>query len=185
MTPACAAQSFKLVLAGVICVYGLLCGTTSTQAASFSCTPQSKPDEQAICKDRDLSELDVRLSIANETARSRLGAEAFADLRKAQIEWLGERRKCDRAIDCLKKVYMRRLDDLREFGAGNAVGEDEQQLILKAVGYALACPIKPDVGKPPVDGNGRSEHFIHAWIGTEAVFAVRTRRGCIHSGLRS
>jgi uncharacterized protein len=87
--------------------------TTSANAASFNCTKAKTPDEKAICANRSLSELDVKMA-ALFGVRMKLpmlmGSRGAAQ--DEQREFLVNRGICGADAACIGAAYQQRIDEL-------------------------------------------------------------------------
>lgn len=99
-----------------LCVAWLLLPLLSS-AASFPCEKASTAVEQAICKDRELSDLDEYLGRYYAAARLEL-RHANECLAADQKAWLRGVRDICKDAACLKKSYLLRLSELDGLQAG-------------------------------------------------------------------
>jgi uncharacterized protein YecT (DUF1311 family) len=80
---------------------------------SINCTRAANPAEIAICTDADLMALDKKLTEAYSRVRDRLSASQFAEVRRSQIQWIGDRNhKCRGSVPCLKQEIDMRTSEL-------------------------------------------------------------------------
>ena len=83
------------------------------EAASFNCTKAKTPDEKAICANRSLSELDVKMA-ALFGVRMKLpmlmGARGAAQ--DEQREFLVNRGYCGADAACIGAAYQQRIDEI-------------------------------------------------------------------------
>jgi len=120
---------YVLVLLGFI--------ATPAHAASFDCAKATTPDEQTVCSDQRLSELDSVISRAYSQARQdSKGAGAQRDLLALARGFLKQRRACATDRSCIFGEYVAVLIDYRNFGAKEAIPD-----------WATASAIAGD--KPP------------------------------------
>jgi uncharacterized protein len=92
-------------LLGSIVIY-----TTSVNAASFDCAKASSIVEQTICNNKELSEIDIKLSTLYRSALSQTSQQN--SIRAAQRSWLAERNNCGAELFCLKNSYNLRINQL-------------------------------------------------------------------------
>ena len=113
-------QRLKLIGVGL----GLLmCGRGGALAASFDCEQARTADEVAICQDRGLSDLDVRMATLFEVVTSLVAMGQRGAIRDDQRDWLAERGDCGADRSCLRQSYRKRigvlesvLDEIRSHG---------------------------------------------------------------------
>lgn len=82
-------------------------------AASFDCAKASEPDEIAICKSPQLSELDVKTATLYGVRMEipmMMGAKGAAQ--DEQKAFLSKRAACGGDTSCIEKAYMTRIADL-------------------------------------------------------------------------
>jgi uncharacterized protein len=99
-------------------VFGLaavLLTSTAAGAASYNCAKAAQPDEIAICKNRTLSELDVRMA-ALYGVRMKIpmlmGSRGAAQ--DEQVQFLTSRAKCGGNSACIGAAYQQRIDVLQK-----------------------------------------------------------------------
>jgi uncharacterized protein len=89
---------------------------TAASAASFNCTAKSlQPDETAICANRDLNDLDVRMVTEFKWLSGMFAMGMRGELQGRQSAWLKTRQACQADTICIRKAYQARLkvfDDL-------------------------------------------------------------------------
>lgn len=87
--------------------------TTSAHAASYNCAKAKTPDEKAICANRSLSELDVKMA-ALFGVRMKLpmlmGARGAAQ--DEQRAFLTNRGYCGADAACIGAAYQQRIDEI-------------------------------------------------------------------------
>lgn len=83
------------------------------QAASFDCRKAAAPDEITVCNDRDLSDQDVRMDTYFEIARGLVGMGQRGAMYDDHADWLKQRRACKADKACLRRVYAKRIKELR------------------------------------------------------------------------
>ncbi len=89
--------------------------TAAAQAASFDCARAAKPDERAICADRDLSALDSEMGglwFAFRKVPMLMGANG-ARMDDAQA-FLAQRGACGSNLSCLRPLYHARIAALQQ-----------------------------------------------------------------------
>ena len=77
---------------------------------SFDCGKANTGQERLVCSDRELSKLDVELSVAYALARE--NAPDKTSLRENQIRWLKFSRNACSDKECLVKTYRQRINEL-------------------------------------------------------------------------
>lgn len=81
---------------------------------SFSCATSTRADEQAICANPVLSDLDSQL--ADEYREARLRSPVIAaELQQSQRGWLRERASCLSDHRCLQAAYSSRIAQLKNW----------------------------------------------------------------------
>lgn len=83
-------------------------------AASFDCARARTPDERAICKSRELSELDVRMAVWYEAVTGLVPMGTRGAIQDEQHEWLERRGRCGSDFGCLRRAYNRRIGELHD-----------------------------------------------------------------------
>jgi uncharacterized protein len=81
-------------------------------AQSFDCREARRADEVAICEDPDLAELDMQMSRIYFSLLNRSNRLDRDQLRREQMEWLGDRQDCGDDVDCLRRIYRERINEL-------------------------------------------------------------------------
>lgn len=98
----------KGVMLGLPVVVGLATGAASAQ--SFDCAKAMHPDEKAVCADRTLGDLDVRMAtlwwVLNEAPMMMGARGALKDDQKA---FLDRRAACRADTACLTAAYKGRI----------------------------------------------------------------------------
>lgn len=89
-------------------------GVADTAGPSFACRGASRPDEVAICRDRELAQLDRSISTGFTYLRERLGERRA---RQLDHQWLRERRACFDDAACIKRVQLATIDAFAQQGA--------------------------------------------------------------------
>ncbi len=85
----------------------------SLHAASFNCKKAGTFIEHTICGDAKLSKLDEELAKAYKKAKNNTDKDA---LKKEQRQWIKTKRKSCKDVNCLRKVYTERIDELNSYG---------------------------------------------------------------------
>ncbi|MBP0466390.1 DUF1311 domain-containing protein [Roseomonas sp. PWR1] len=94
---------------------------------SFNCAQARAWDEQAICAQADLAELDRRIAAAWRSVTERATPEDRQRLQGEQRAWLAERRACQgpnarEAQSCVRRLMRARARDLEALAQGGAAG---------------------------------------------------------------
>ena len=97
----------SLTAAGVLTALG---GTA--QAASFDCNRARTSDEKAICDNRALNDADVRMVTTFDLLSGLIAMGARGTLQDQQAAWLKERQACGADVDCIKRAYDKRMQQL-------------------------------------------------------------------------
>lgn len=89
-------------------------------AASFDCDSKTlAPDETAICANRDLNDLDVRMATEFKWLSGMYAMGVRGELQDQQTAWLKTRQACQSDTACIRKAYEDRLtafeDDYNKF----------------------------------------------------------------------
>lgn len=93
----------------------LALGALPAQAASFDCAKASAPDEVAICKNPELSELDTRMGalwFSYSKVPFLMGANGARH--DAASVFLEKRKACGGDVACLRAAYAQRIAELKE-----------------------------------------------------------------------
>src|ERR1700752_934332 len=83
-----------------------------TLAASFDCSGAYQPDEKAVCASRQLSEMDVEMSVRYEMLTGLVAMGTRGDMQDEQQTWLKSRKACGGNQSCLVTAYRQRIDVL-------------------------------------------------------------------------
>ncbi|MDR6406641.1 lysozyme inhibitor LprI family protein [Paraburkholderia sp. DD10] len=83
-------------------------------AAGFDCNEARLPDEKAICASRQLSELDVEMTVRYETLTGLVAMGARGNMQDEQQAWLNVRKKCGANEACLVAAYRHRIQMLKD-----------------------------------------------------------------------
>jgi uncharacterized protein YecT (DUF1311 family) len=86
----------------------------SVCAASFDCNRARLPDEKTICASRQLSELDVEMSVRYQMLTGLVAMGTRGNMQDEQQAWLKSRQACGRDHACLLAAYRRRIDTLKD-----------------------------------------------------------------------
>ncbi|WP_198378122.1 lysozyme inhibitor LprI family protein, partial [Neoroseomonas rubea] len=94
---------------------------------SFNCAQARAWDEQAICAQADLAELDRRIAAAWRSVTERATPEDRQRLQGEQRAWLAERRACQgpnarEAQSCVRRLMRARARDLEALAQGGPAG---------------------------------------------------------------
>lgn len=94
------------------CILAVCCTVFPAVAASFDCNQAHLPDEKTVCASRQLSDMDVELSVKYHFLHGLYAMGAAGDLRDAQEAWQTRRRQCQADTHCLTELYQLRLQEL-------------------------------------------------------------------------
>lgn len=84
------------------------------QAASFDCDkPDLAADETAICANRDLNDMDVKMVTTFELITGLLPMGNRGVVQDEQVAWLSKRQACNADLACLRAAYTERLAQLK------------------------------------------------------------------------
>ncbi|CAB3788862.1 lysozyme inhibitor LprI family protein [Paraburkholderia fynbosensis] len=83
-------------------------------AASFDCNRARLPDEKTICASRQLSELDVEMSVRYQMLTGLVAMGTRGNMQDEQQAWLKSRQACGRDYACLLAAYRRRIGTLKD-----------------------------------------------------------------------
>ncbi|HZG30358.1 MAG TPA: lysozyme inhibitor LprI family protein [Ensifer sp.] len=99
----------RLPLAFTVAAFACLAGYVA-HAASFDCDGKTlAPDETAICANRDLNDLDVRMATEFKWLSGMYAMGARGDLQDQQTAWIKTRQACEADVACIRKAYEDRL----------------------------------------------------------------------------
>lgn len=102
--------SAALLVAGVVGSAGF---PVPAFAASFDCDkPGLAADETAICANRDINDMDVKMVTTLELVTGLLPMGNRGMVQDAQVEWLTKRQACGADLACLRAIYAERLNAL-------------------------------------------------------------------------
>ena len=83
-------------------------------AASFDCDkPDLAADETAICTNRDLNDMDVKMVTTFELITGLLPMGNRGVVQDEQVAWLSKRQACNADLACLRASYTERLAQLK------------------------------------------------------------------------
>lgn len=103
----------KLAAFGTVVTAALILAPQPGQAASFDCNKTDlKADEKAICDNRALNDLDVKMVTTFELISGLLPMGNRGELQDQQTTWLKTRQACNADVDCISKAYEARLKAL-------------------------------------------------------------------------
>jgi uncharacterized protein len=89
-------------------------GSRAAFAASFDCNRARLPDEKAICASRQLSELDVEMSVRFQMLTGLVAMGTRGNMQDEQQAWLQSRKACGGNRACLLAAYRRRIAMLKD-----------------------------------------------------------------------
>ena len=81
-------------------------------AASFDCRQARTADEVAICDNRELNDLDVRMATLYEVTTGFVAMGQRSAMTDEQREWLAQRHLCRADVRCLRRFYRQRIAEL-------------------------------------------------------------------------
>jgi uncharacterized protein len=86
---------------------------SNAHAASFDCEKAKTADEKTICRNRSLSDADVKMAtmFTMNTHLVMMGSRGV--MQDRQREWLAERNTCKGSFKCLTMAYDKRLKELQ------------------------------------------------------------------------
>ena len=94
---------------------GIFLLSGSAQAASFDCAKAAQPDEEAICQDPFLSELDVQMATLYGVRMKIPMLMGSRDAAKdEQRAFLANRATCGADAACIGDAYLQRIDELKQ-----------------------------------------------------------------------
>jgi uncharacterized protein len=100
-----------LTRAAIAAAAALMFGA-SAHAASFDCNQARTPDEIAICENRDLNDMDVRMATLLDIAKGFVLMGERGAIQDDQRDWLQNRRRCGGDVECLRRSYRKRIGEL-------------------------------------------------------------------------
>ena len=91
-----------------------LLAPVATQAASYDCTLKSlTPNEQTICQNRDLNDLDVEMATTYRLLSGLFAMGTRGAMQDDQSAWLQDRMACGTNVTCIGDAYRLRLRQLQ------------------------------------------------------------------------
>ena len=100
----------RLTLAVMLTTF--VAAPTNASAASFDCRQARTADEVAICDNRELNDLDVRMATLYEVTTGFVAMGQRSAMRDEQREWLAQRHLCRADVRCLRHSYRQRIAEL-------------------------------------------------------------------------
>lgn len=88
-------------------------GASGAHAASFDCAKAKTADEKTICRNRSLSDADVKMATMFTMNTHLVMMGARGNMQDRQREWLAERNTCRGNFKCLTAAYDKRLRELQ------------------------------------------------------------------------
>lgn len=102
-------------LAAMTTIFGAIGLGQPVSAASFDCTKSDLvADEKAICEDRSLNDLDVKMATTFELLTGLMPMGNRDIVKDDQAAWLKKRSACGADAACLRSAYEERLKALNE-----------------------------------------------------------------------
>ncbi len=90
-----------------------LLGASQAHAASFDCAKAKSADEKTICRNRSLSDADVKMATMFTMNTHLVAMGARGNMQDRQREWLAGRNTCKGSFKCLTAAYDKRLSELQ------------------------------------------------------------------------
>lgn len=121
----------RAFLFGALPALTILClfHAAPAEAASFNCAKARAADERAICRHRDLSELDTEMAALWFTYRQLPFLMGMSGVRHDEAnEFLRKRTACGVRARCLRELYHRRIKALRE-GITAGINDMKRQML--------------------------------------------------------
>ncbi|MDO1585023.1 hypothetical protein Q2T52_23275 [Rhizobium oryzicola] len=88
---------------------------TTAKAASFDCEKQQlADDEKAVCENRALNDLDVKMATTFDLLTELVAMGNRDTLKTEQTEWLKKRHACGSDIACIRSAYTSRQQQLEQ-----------------------------------------------------------------------
>ena len=100
-----------VALTAAIAVFFLRSG----KPPAFDCYSAVDPDEQRICRNSELAELDRNLATAYAVLRAHLDKDKQTALAADEGAWLERRKSCNKDDACIRAAYITRLRQLRNW----------------------------------------------------------------------
>jgi len=148
--------SAALLVAGVFAPAGL---SAPVVAASFDCDkPGLAADETALCANRDINDMDVKMVTTLELITGLLPMGNRGVVQDAQVEWLSKRQACGADLTCLRAAYARTpsswpapdIDSVVAFVALGAASPSHATSHMEADRVAPGARLFQDRGCPPM-----------------------------------
>jgi uncharacterized protein YecT (DUF1311 family) len=103
------------LLAGVALTAAIVMYLRSGKPPSFDCYSAVDSDEQEICRNSELAELDRSLTVAYSVLRAHLDKDKQSVLAADESAWLERRKSCNKDGACIRAAYITRLRQLRNW----------------------------------------------------------------------
>lgn len=103
------------LVAGVAVTAAIVVFLRSGKPPTFDCYSAIDPDEQEICRNSELAELDRNLAVAYSVLRAHLDKDKQTALAADESAWLERRKSCKKDDVCLRAAYITRLKQLRNW----------------------------------------------------------------------
>ena len=87
-------------------------GAAPASAASFDCTTAKARDARAVCVNRELSDLDVRMATLYEVLTHLVAMGQRGEIQEAQKAFLAFRATCGGRVSCIRGAYQNRIAQL-------------------------------------------------------------------------
>lgn len=87
-------------------------GVAPASAASFDCTTAKARDMRAVCVNRELSDLDVRMATLYEVLTHLVAMGQRGEIQEAQKAFLAFRATCGGRVSCIRGAYQNRITQL-------------------------------------------------------------------------
>jgi uncharacterized protein len=92
--------------------------TSGAAAQGIDCRNPPTGAEVQVCRHPELLELDERMTRRYYRLRDELRGRDRYELEQDQFAWREARRQCKHDPRCVHAIYLRRLDELREYRPG-------------------------------------------------------------------
>ena len=86
---------------------------SNAHAASFDCTKAKTADEKTICRNRSLSDADVKMATMFQMNTHLVMMGSRGNMQDRQRQWLTERNACKGRFKCLTAAYDKRISELQ------------------------------------------------------------------------
>ena len=96
----------------VLCLAAIF-GASQAHAASFDCAKARTADEKTICRNRSLSDADVKMATMFTMNSHLVMTGSRGEMQDRQRQWLAERNTCKGSFKCLTAAYDKRLKELQ------------------------------------------------------------------------